>query len=167
MEDPCTTQEDCADEFYCPDSEQCQPTVELGQPCVDDVECGSGYCSNEHCSPDGFAYVPAGAFCMGSPGDLEDWDSEGCPDADYPRNTSDSPYYRLHEVTLTHQFFLQETEVTQNHWLRVFDENPSFFEECGLDCPVNGVTWWAALRFANSRSQAEVHIPVMLDGSSS
>ena len=89
---------------------------------------------------------------MGSPGN---WDSEGCPDDEYPRHSTDLPFRRLHEVTLTNHFLLQETEVTQSGWLRLFELNASQFDNCGLDCPVDEVSWWAALAYANALSESE------------
>ena len=102
--------------------------------------------------PEGFAYIPPGTFCMGSPGG---GGSAECPDgtAESARITSEGP---LHEVTLTRGFFLQETEVTQRQWLAQFpDWNPSYHPECGLDCPAEGVNWWEAVAYVNALSLSE------------
>jgi formylglycine-generating enzyme required for sulfatase activity len=60
-----------------------------------------------------------------------------------------------HEVTLTRGFFLQTTEVTQGEWQRLMGTNPSFFAVCGSSCPVDRVSWFDAVAYANARSRAE------------
>lgn len=44
-----------------------------------------------------------------------------------------------HEVTLTKDFYIAETEVTQALWKAVMDDNPSF--DSGKNLPVEQVTW--------------------------
>ncbi|MBI4775263.1 MAG: formylglycine-generating enzyme family protein [Deltaproteobacteria bacterium] len=78
-----------------------------------------------------FAYIPAGRFTMGSA------ESELGRDLDEPR----------HLVTLTKGFYLQTTEVTQGQWKAVMGTNPSFFNTCGDDCPVESVSWDDAQAF--------------------
>jgi len=47
------------------------------------------------------------------------------------------------------------TEVTVSEWLRLMGgENPAR-NECGLDCPVVGVTLFHTLHYANRRSEEE------------
>lgn len=72
-----------------------------------------------------FAHAPAGTFTMGSPADEPGRDSDETP----------------HQVTLTKGFYMQTTEVTQGQWKAVMGENPSFFKNCGDDCPVENVSW--------------------------
>ncbi len=50
-------------------------------------------------------------------------------------------------------FWLADTEVTQNAWSRLIGENPSHFKDCGATCPVEMVTWFEALAFANALSE--------------
>ena len=58
--------------------------------------------------------VPPGKFVMGmSPGDKEASDNE-------------KP---AHEVTITKAFYLGRTEVTQEQWMKVMGENPSYFQK--------------------------------------
>jgi len=123
----------------------------LGIDCVTARQCLSGNCSNDHCAPDGFAYIPQGTFCMGSPGG---GGSTECPDGigEPGRDSDEGP---LHEVTLTRGFFLQETEVTQRQWTALGFTNPSLFDECGLDCPVEMVNWWEAVAYVNALSVSE------------
>ena len=71
---------------------------------------------------------------------------------------SESP---VHEVTLTNDFWLGETEVTQEQWETLMGNNPSSFgpsgngPACGLSCPVDSVNWFDALAFSNAVSAAE------------
>lgn len=43
-------------------------------------------------------------------------------------------------------------EITQRQWSAVTGSNPSYFMRCGPDCPVEQVSWFEALRFANTLS---------------
>jgi formylglycine-generating enzyme required for sulfatase activity len=52
-----------------------------------------------------------------------------------------------HEVTISHPFYLQTTEVTQGQWQKVMSDNPSNFKDCGDDCPVERVSWDVAQVF--------------------
>ena len=79
-----------------------------------------------------FVYIPPGTFMMGSP-------PNECP-------------YRMddekqHRVTLTKGFYIQTTEVTQGQWKAIMDSNPSYFKDCGDDCPVENVSWYHARYF--------------------
>ncbi|MDP6625474.1 MAG: SUMF1/EgtB/PvdO family nonheme iron enzyme [Nitrospinota bacterium] len=46
----------------------------------------------------------------------------------------------VHEVCLD-DFYIGEHEVTQGEWEEVMGNNPSFFESCGKDCPVESVSY--------------------------
>ena len=48
-----------------------------------------------------------------------------------------------------------ETEVTQAQWKRVMGSNPSYFSDCGDDCPVESVSWFDAVSFVNELSRVE------------
>ena len=85
----------------------------------------------------GFILVEAGSFTMGSP-DYE-------PGREYGESQ--------HQVTLTRDFWMMQNEVTQKIWA-VSPRNPSMFTGCGNDCPVDSVTWWEALHYANFYSDA-------------
>ncbi len=75
--------------------------------------------------------VPAGTFKMGS--------LVGHQTARWP-----------HQVTLTHDFWLQRFETTQAEYVRVTGMNPSLSRS--PDRPVETVTWLEATRFANTVS---------------
>ncbi len=86
-----------------------------------------------------FVLIKAGVFAMGSP-------------EDEPGRFTDE---RRHEVLLRRDFHMQATEVTQGQWLAVMDTKPSYFSTCGDACPVERVTWWEALAYANALSRKE------------
>jgi len=59
----------------------------------------------------------------------------------------------LHEVELTRGFWMGETPVTQGQWRQVMENNPSHFSKGGDDCPVEKVSWYDAVTFANRLSE--------------
>ncbi|HCP44574.1 MAG TPA: hypothetical protein DIU15_00840 [Deltaproteobacteria bacterium] len=63
--------------------------------------------------------------------------------------------FPVHEVTLTHDFWINQTEVTQAQWEALMPNNPSAFTVCGSNCPVEKVNWYEALAFANAVSEAD------------
>ncbi len=72
-----------------------------------------------------FAYIPPGTFTMGSPGN-----EPGRYDKETQR-----------QVTLTRGYYLQTTEITQGQWKAVMRSIPSYFKNCGDDCPVENISW--------------------------
>ncbi len=72
-----------------------------------------------------FVLIPSGTFIMGSPSD------------ERGRLEDETP----HQVTITKLFYMQTTEVTQGQWTKVMGENPSYFKDCGDNCPVEEVSW--------------------------
>ena len=76
----------------------------------------------------------------------------GCTLAQSGCESDESP---AHLVTLTQGFWMSETEATQGQWQALMNNNPSYYLACGLDCPVERVSWWDALAFANAMSSAE------------
>lgn len=86
-----------------------------------------------------FRSVLPGFFRMGSPMDESD------------RNDDE----RQHEVRLTRGLWIAETPVTQGQWRSLMGNNPSHFGDCGDDCPVERVSWYAAVVFANRLSESE------------
>ncbi|MBM3270725.1 MAG: SUMF1/EgtB/PvdO family nonheme iron enzyme, partial [Candidatus Sericytochromatia bacterium] len=85
----------------------------------------------------GFASIPAGSFTMGSP-------------AAEPGRYSDETQ---HPVKLTRGFYMQTTEVTQAQWQALMGNNPSGFT--GATRPVEQVSWWDAVAYANALSAKE------------
>jgi len=72
-----------------------------------------------------FNYIEPGTFIMGSPSD----------------EAGRTKIEKQHQVTLTKGFYMQTTEVTQKQWQAVMGSNPSHFQKCGDDCPVESVSW--------------------------
>ncbi len=88
-----------------------------------------------------FIRIPAGTFTMG--------DIAGVGRA------NERP---VHTVTLTHDFYIGMYEVTQAEYLAITGENPSYFTDHeGL--PVETVSWYDAIRFANAMSEREGFSP--------
>ena len=79
----------------------------------------------------------------------------GCDPGPTPPPCSDGHATPSHEVTLTNDFFIGETEITQDQYESVIGFNPSWFDTCGGTCPVEDLTWHEALAFANAVSTAE------------
>ena len=71
-----------------------------------------------------FVRVPAGEFLMGST-------SEEASSREQP----------VTRVRISRAFELGKHEVTQAEWEAVMGSNPSGFDECGGDCPVERVSW--------------------------
>ncbi len=81
--------------------------------------------------------IPAGDFLMGS-------------SADDPNNfDNETPQHR---VSIS-AFQMGETEITQGLWTAVMGKNPSYFNECGDNCPVEQVSWNDAQAFINKLNQ--------------
>ncbi len=70
-------------------------------------------------------HIPAGTFLMGSPA----------------RERGRGEDETLHQVTLTEDYYIGKYEVTQRQWQALMGSNPSYFTSCGLDCPVERVSW--------------------------
>jgi formylglycine-generating enzyme required for sulfatase activity len=81
--------------------------------------------------------IPAGRFLMGSPGfEPGRYKDEG------PQRWVDVP-----------RFAMGKFEVTQGQWQAVMGSNPSYFEDCGLNCPVESVSWNDAQEFVRRLNQ--------------
>ena len=50
-------------------------------------------------------------------------------------------------------FYIGKYEVTQGQWKAIMGNNPSKFDECGDNCPVESVSWNAAQEFINKLNQ--------------
>ena len=61
----------------------------------------------------------------------------------------------IHTVTLTHDFWIGQTEVTQAQYLAGTGASPSYFSSCSSTCPVETVSWEDAAVYANTLSAAE------------
>ena len=98
--------------------------------------------------PEGFVYIPAGKFQMGSKVEYTD----------------------THEVTISKGFYMGKYEVTQREYLEVMGSNPSYFSsgaeegESQERRPVENVSWYDAVVYCNKRSIAENLEPVYKKG---
>ena len=60
-----------------------------------------------------------------------------------------------HDVTLTNDFYIAETEVTQAEYETMMGTNPSHFSSWGPNWPVESVNWHESAAFANAVSDSE------------
>jgi len=90
----------------------------------------------------GWARVPAGTFKMGSP----------------PTERGREDDEVQHQVTLTRDFLLMQTEVTQEQFEDVMGYNPSDLQKCGPTCPVEQVSWHEAAAYCNKLSEGETKV---------
>ena len=90
-----------------------------------------------------FVELPAGIFSLGSP------QSEAAHEAEEETLS----------VEISRPFYMMTVPVTQGMYVELMGENPAMFgpnsgyisenEACGIDCPMETVTWHQAARFAN------------------
>ncbi len=95
----------------------------------------------EHTTFEGIELVriPAGTFMMGSPED----------EVGYLGGTETQ-----HEVTLTRDYWIGVTELTQGQFEALMGYNPSANTACGADCPVETVSWHESAALGNALSDA-------------
>ena len=127
-------------------AEECDGTNFVGKTCT-----GLGFASGNlsctktcaisrsTCNTAGFSTISAGTFTMGSP------TSEPCR---YWGTGGEDQ----HQVTLTHGFEIQSTEVTQGQFLARMGYNPTYFPSCGQSCPEEDVSWHEAAAYCNALS---------------
>ncbi len=84
--------------------------------------------------------IPAGTFLMGSAPDEPD------------RGDDEGPQT---QVTLTKDFFLGATDVTQGQYAALMGVNPSDFKDVGLNAPVESVSWGDAMAFCQKLTEWE------------
>jgi formylglycine-generating enzyme required for sulfatase activity len=80
-----------------------------------------------------FVLIPPGEFQMG----IKKEDMEG-------RLYNGQP---LHNVKIKQEFYIGKFEATQGQWQAIMGKNPSEFQTCGSDCPVENVQWKEAKAF--------------------
>lgn len=85
-----------------------------------------------------FVWIPPGEFMMGSPENEEGKDDE-----------------TRHHVILKKAFWLGKYEVTQGQWQEIMGTNPSRFDACGKDCPVDQVSWEDVQNFIQKLNQRD------------
>lgn len=87
--------------------------------------------------PPGFVAVPAGSYLRGGLRQHPLWRENVSP---------------IHPVTISRPLWVQATPTTQGLFAEVMGRNPSYFVSCGADCPVERVSFFDALAFANAMS---------------
>jgi len=88
-------------------------------------------------------WVPGGTFLMGSP-----------PHEEGRRNW-EGPQHRVTVDGL----YVMKTPVTQGLWTKVMGSNPSSFADGGPECPVERVSWFDSVAFANRLARREGREP--------
>jgi len=97
-----------------------------------------------------FVLIPPGSFTMGSQTSPEKTAEKFGDNVDWYK-----PEHPAHPVEISQPFYLQKTEVTQGQWRSVMGQNPSFFSECGDDCPVERVSWDEIQMFLEKLNQLQ------------
>jgi len=105
------------------------------------MDCADGACSaSPDCPSSGYVSVTAGTFYMGSP--------VGETGHEFDENQ--------HWVTLSGDYDIGITEVTQLEFLNIMGWNPSDCSyPCGDDYPVQNLSWYDAVAYANQLSLSE------------
>ncbi len=111
----------------------CAAGCEAAQLCPSE---GAPCC--ETCLCERTVRVEAGEYWRGSP------ETEEYRDLDEPR----------HRVSITRALAVDRTEVTQAEWRRLMGTEPSSYAGCDA-CPVESVSYYEALQYANARSAEE------------
>ncbi len=111
-----------------------------------------------------FVKIPSGEFMMGSSdAEIDEalYECKKIPNkCEREWVTRESP---KHKVTIKEDFWIGKFEVTQGQWQAIMDDNPSYFKDCGANCPVETVSWddiQVFLKRLNSRdTQFEYRLP--------
>ena len=141
----------CRSDCMRPDKVCSDGILECGERCDDgNIVDGDG-CSSS-CGGE------IGWYCEGAPSvcyQMAAWISVsaasfqmGSPNGEIGRRNDET----LHTVTLSHSYELLDREVTQLMFETVMGYNPSFFTDCGPDCPVETLRWHEAAVFCNALS---------------
>jgi formylglycine-generating enzyme required for sulfatase activity len=62
---------------------------------------------------------------------------------------------KQHKEMVPKGFYMGETEVTQGQWKAIMGNNPSGFNHCGDDCPVEQVSWYDVQEFIKKLNDKE------------
>lgn len=66
------------------------------------------------------------------------------------------------KLEIDNGFYLQTTEVTQGQWKRIIGSNPSYFRDCGEECPVENVAWPSVQDFITLLNQVDKNVQYRL-----
>ncbi len=135
----------------------------LDNDCDGDTDYNDSACYTNNSLGMTFHLVHAGTFMMGSP------DGTGGINGAVAEPGRD-PNETLHEVTLTQDFYMQTTEVTQGQWEEVMGSLPSEIASNtygeGDNFPVYYITWYDCAVFCNRLSEDEGLTPCYYSDSS-
>ncbi len=98
-----------------------------------------------------FRLIHAGSLVIGSP----DGTGNSLYRPKWPAEPGRQPAEQQSIATLTKPFYMQTTEVTQGQWKKIMGTNPSHFAACGLDCPVEQISWDDAKIFIETLNTRE------------
>ena len=151
IENCCRSQDDCVSDEVCYAGNCCSADC-TGRVCGSDgcggsclPGCGAGDTCDEMSGQ--CEVVAVGTFVPIDPGVFEMSSLEG-----EAGSGSDENQYT---VVLTRSFAMLSGEVTQGQFDFLMGYNPSTFTECGMDCPVEEVSWYEAAAYSNALSLAE------------
>ena len=113
------------------------PPVSLPDP----IPAGKKFRDCEDAACPWMVVVPAGSFMMGSPAD-----EPGHFDQEGPQ----------HLVSIS-KFAMGQFEVTQGQWTALMGKNPSYFKNCGDECPVEKVSWDDTQEYLKKLSEKTGH----------
>jgi formylglycine-generating enzyme required for sulfatase activity len=117
--------------------------------CTGGKTCEAGECVGGVDVTPGFVQITKGSFWMGSPDGTCPEGYPGSCTSELGRDANET----LHYVQLTRDFEMQAHQLTQGEWKAMFGgTNPSSFSSCGDSCPVERVTWFSSLEYANQLS---------------
>ena len=153
-------------EELCPIGYECR-----NEECVCIPQCGFRECGDDGCGgecppgcPDGETCYEATGTCGAGPGVWVEIEAGsfmmGSPPGEDGHDTSEL----LHKVVLSHGILMLSTEVTQEEFENVMgffvgEFKPGSDPECGLQCPIERVTWHQAAAFCNILSVWEEYEP--------
>jgi len=86
-----------------------------------------------------FTLIKSGSFRMGSPS--------------YEVGRDDDENFK--EETISKDFYMQTTEVTQKQWSSIMSFNPSYFKKCGENCPVECISYIEVNEFIEKLNKLE------------
>jgi len=136
----------------CPSEDLDGDGVPTWQDCDDDDEDSTVHAEDSNCDGVEDLATSGGIEFIGLAGGTFEMGCTAAQVATGECHANESP---VHTVTLTNNFWLGETEVTQDQWEDLMGNNPSTHSSCGGNCPVDRVSWWAAITLANAASAAE------------
>ncbi len=88
-------------------------------------------------------WIPSGSFVMGS-------------------DSGDDNEKPAHRVSFSSGFYMGKYEVTQDQWRQVMGNNPSYFPNCGGNCPVEYVTWDNVQKFIETLNSRDTRFKYRL-----